>query len=114
MGWEAPEGLTKQFSVILLRDRNEPPEISHQIEATRLLALNEIDRVLEIHADGKGKLARMLSAMYVGDLASVYLAILRGTDPMPVETINKIKQEMTRTFNALEKLDEETRRIIGA
>jgi glucose/mannose-6-phosphate isomerase len=114
MGWEAPEALTKQFSIILLRDQNEPPEIRHQIEATRLLALKEIERVLEIHADGKGKLARMLSAMYVGDLASVYLAVLRGTDPMPVETINKIKQEMARRFNALEKLEEETRRIIGA
>jgi len=114
MGWEAPEALTKQFSTILLRDRDEPPEIRHRIEATRLLALNKTQKVLEIHAEGEGKLAKMLSAMYVGDLASVYLAILRGTDPMPVETITKIKKEMARRFNAIERLEEETRKIIGA
>jgi len=114
MGWEAPEPLTKKFSTILLRDRNEPPEIRHRIEATKLLALNKTQKVLEIHAEGEGKLAKMLSAMYVGDLASVYLAILRGTDPMPVETITKIKKEMARRFNAIEKLEEETRKIIGA
>jgi len=114
MGWEAPQTLTKKFSTILLRDRNEPPEIRHRIEATRLLALNKTQKILEIHAEGEGKLAKMLSAMYVGDLASVYLAILRGTDPMPVETITKIKKEMARRFNAIEKLEEETRKIIGA
>jgi glucose/mannose-6-phosphate isomerase len=114
MGWEAPETLTKNFSIILLRDKDEPPEIRHRIEATRLLALGKARKVLEIHAEGEGKLAKMLSAMYIGDLASVYLAVLRGTDPMPVETISKIKKEMERRFNAIGKLDEEARRIIGA
>ncbi len=114
MGWEAPEALTKQFSTILIRDNNEPPEIRHRIEATKLLALSKTQKVLEIHAEGKGKLAKMLSAMYVGDLTSVYLAILRGTDPMPVETIAKIKKEMERRFNAIEKLEKETRNMVGA
>lgn len=104
MGWEAPEALTKKFSVILLRDLNEPPEIKHRIEATKSLALHKAWEVLEIYARGERKLARMFSLLYVGDLTSIYLAILRGTDPSPVEVIDKIKLEMGKRFNLVERL----------
>jgi hypothetical protein len=49
----------------------------------------------------------MFSVLHVGDFASVYLAILHNTDPTPVETINKIKEEMRKKFNVVEKLKKE-------
>jgi glucose/mannose-6-phosphate isomerase len=107
VGWEASEALTKCFSILLIRDRNEPPEIKNRIEATKALALNKAQKVLEIYARGESKLARMFSVLQVGDFASVYLAILRNTDPTPVETINKIKEEMRKKFNVVEKLKKE-------
>jgi len=111
MGWEAPEAVTKQFSVVLLRDRKEPPEIKHKIEATKDLALKKAQKILEIYARGEKNLAKILSILHVGDLASVYLAILRKTDPTPVETITKIKKEMTRRFDIIRKLEEKMRKI---
>jgi len=107
VGWEASEALTKHFSVLLIRDREEPPEIRHRIEATKSLVLHKAQKVLEVHARGESKLARMFSVLFVGDLASVYLAILRNTDPTPVETIGKIKEEMRKRFNAIERLKRE-------
>jgi glucose/mannose-6-phosphate isomerase len=107
VGWEASETLTKCFSILLIRDRNEPPEIKNRIEAIKSLALTKAQKILEIYAKGESKLARMFSVLHVGDFASVYLAILHNIDPTPVETINKIKEEMKKKFNVIEKLKKE-------
>ncbi|RLI44131.1 bifunctional phosphoglucose/phosphomannose isomerase [Candidatus Bathyarchaeota archaeon] len=107
VGWEASEALTKCFSVLLIRDRDEPPEIKSRIEATKSLALNKAKKVLELYARGESKLARMFSVLHVGDFVSVYLAVLRNIDPTPVETIDKIKEEMRKKFNLIEKLEKE-------
>lgn len=111
MGWEAPETLTKQFTIVLIRDPDEPPEIRHKIEATKRFALNKTRRILEIHSRGKSPLAKMFSAMHIGDLASVYLAILQGTDPTPVETITKIKKELKIKSNIEDKIIKEIQKI---
>lgn len=110
VGWEAPEALTKKFSIVLLRDLNEPPEIRHKIEATKLLALHKAWEVLGVYASGETKLGRMFSLLYVGDLVSVYLAILGGTDPSPVEIIDKIKLEMGKRFNLVARLKVEAQK----
>jgi hypothetical protein len=39
----------------------------------------------------------MLSAVCIGDFTSVYLALLRGVDPTPVETISLLKARMQRS-----------------
>ena len=107
VGWEASEAITKRFSVLLIRDREEPPEIKHRIEATKSLVLHKAQKVLEVYARGETKLARIFSVLFVGDLASVYLAILCNADPTPVKTINKLKEEMRKRFNTIERLKRE-------
>ncbi len=107
VGWEASENLTKNFSVILIRDRHEPSEVKHRIEMTKMHALKKAHKVLEIYATGKTKLARMFSVLHIGDLVSVYLAILRNVDPTPVATISKIKTEMKKKFDIAKKLEAE-------
>lgn len=112
VGWEVSEDLAKKFSVILIRDHDEPPEIKHRIEMTKLLALHKAQKVLEIYARGKGRLAKMFSVLLVGDLVSVFLAILQGVDPAPVKTIDLIKREMNRKFDVAGKLDGKIRKMI--
>lgn len=107
VGWEASEDLTKNFSVILIRDRDEPAEVKHRIEMTKLHALKKAHKILEIHATGKTKLGKMLSVLHLGDLVSVYLAILRNIDPTPVRTITTIKTEMKKKFDVAKKLEAE-------
>ena len=50
-------------------------------------------------------MANMLSAILVGDLASVYLAILRGIDPTPVKTIEKLKAEIAAKSASIRLLE---------
>jgi glucose/mannose-6-phosphate isomerase len=111
VGWEASEALTKNYSVILIRDPDEPPEIRNRIETTKSLALHKAKKVLEIHASGKGKLAKMFSVLRVGDFTSVYLAILQKVDPTPVKIIDRIKMEMKKRFDVTEKLQAEIQKM---
>jgi glucose/mannose-6-phosphate isomerase len=48
----------------------------------------------ELRAEGEGSLQRVFHAIHVGDWASVYLSLLLGRDPSPVEAIQKLKQRM--------------------
>jgi len=112
VGWEVSEDLAKKFSVILIRDHEEPPEIKHRIEMTKMLALHKAQKVLEIYARGKGRLAKMFSVLLVGDLVSVYLAILRRIDPAPVKTIDVIKREMSKKFDVAGKLEGAIRKMV--
>ena len=107
VGWEAPEILTKNYSIILIRDPNEPPEIRHRIETTKSLVLHKAKKVLEINARGEGKLAKMFSVLRIGDFTSVYLAILQGVDPTPVKIIDEVKRALGKKFDMVEKLKAE-------
>jgi glucose/mannose-6-phosphate isomerase len=82
------------FSVVLLRDSMEPVEIADRVELTREVAFSRARVVAEVRARGEGRLARMLSTMYVGDYVSLYIAFLRGLDPAPIEMIEDLKLSM--------------------
>jgi len=111
VGWEASENLAKMCSVLLIRDHNEPDEIKNRIEATKSTALRKASKILEIHAEGKQKLAKMFSILTLGDFTSVYLAILRGIDPVPVKTIDEIKMAMKKKVNAIEIVEKEIQKM---
>jgi glucose/mannose-6-phosphate isomerase len=95
VGWAGRRSLRKPFGVLLLRDSAEPPEIRKLIEATRDQIFRDgAAAVVEVWARGRGTLARMLSTLYVGDFASVYLGILYGVDPTPTKNIDELKKHL--------------------
>lgn len=94
VGWEKPGKTYRRFSAIIIRDKNEPSEIKDRIEATKDLLAGKIAGIYEIWSTGVGKLAKMLSTTLIGDFTSVYLAILRGVNPTPVETISILKKKL--------------------
>jgi glucose/mannose-6-phosphate isomerase len=111
VGYEAPEDINKMQTIILIRDPEEPIEIGSRIETTKNLAFSKAQKVLEIWADGKGKLAKMLSVLIVGDYASVYLAILQNKDPTPVNIISKVKEELAKKTCMKEQFEAELQKI---
>ncbi len=113
VGWEASEDLTKNFSVILLRDRKAPPEIKYRIELTKSLVSDKARNVHEVYARGEGRLARMLSLKFMGDFLSVYLAILRGVDPTPVRSIQVVKRGIRERFDLAGRLRAEIENILS-
>lgn len=111
VGYEAPEALNKVQTIILIRDPQEPTEIRNRIETTKNLAFTRANKTLEITAEGKGKLAKMLSVMCTGDYASVYLAILQNKDPSPVKIIDKVKTELAKKGGMKQKFDAELAKL---
>ncbi|MBS7647637.1 MAG: bifunctional phosphoglucose/phosphomannose isomerase [Candidatus Bathyarchaeia archaeon] len=96
VGWESVEKPAKFFSAVFIRDENESPEEKCRIEATKDLISGATKGVYEVWGRGRGKLAKILSSILVGDFTSVYLAILRGIDPTPVESISTLKKKLEK------------------
>ena len=93
VGWEHPE-LTKEFYVVFLRDRNDQPKNQRRIDVTKELMAGRVAGMTDLWAEGESSLARLLSLVYPGDLASYYLALLYGVDPSPIQVIDRLMQEL--------------------
>ncbi|MCL2358841.1 MAG: bifunctional phosphoglucose/phosphomannose isomerase [Nitrososphaerota archaeon] len=94
VGWEGRGEQCRWFSVIFIRDKAEPIEIETRIETTKSI-MERIGLItFDLEVQGECTLAKMLSTILVGDFLSVYLAVLRGTDPVPVLTINHLKETL--------------------
>jgi glucose/mannose-6-phosphate isomerase len=50
--------------------------------------------VREFSGEGRTRLSRILWLVSLGDLASVYLALLKGVDPTPVTSIQRLKRSL--------------------
>jgi len=111
VGYDAPEAISKQHSVILIRDTQEPSEIRNRIETTTDLVFGRANKVMEIMAQGKGKLAKMFSVLCTGDYASVYLAILQNKDPTPVKIIDRVKGELAKKTRMKEQFETELAKL---
>jgi glucose/mannose-6-phosphate isomerase len=62
------------------------------------LAAEEIERVgaaaIKVQTQGESRLERVLSAVLLGDLASVYMAVLAGMDPSETPALTRFKQQL--------------------
>jgi glucose/mannose-6-phosphate isomerase len=94
VGWEGRGEQSKWFSIIFIRDSDEPVEIESRIETTKQIMERAGLMMFDLEVQGKSTLAKMLSTIVVGDFVSIYLAVLRGVDPTPVKTINILKDTL--------------------
>jgi glucose/mannose-6-phosphate isomerase len=97
VGWEEGKEFARCFSVIFIRDAEEPAEISERIEFTKEIVCKNRVRLFEVWSKGKSSMAKMASVICAGDFTSVYLAILRRIDPTPVKTITFLKERLKAT-----------------
>jgi glucose/mannose-6-phosphate isomerase len=111
VGWEQARELAKWFSVIFIRDAEEPKEISERIEFTKEIISKGTAKLSELWSSGKSNLARMSSVICIGDFTSAYLAVLRGIDPTPVRTIASLKERLKKT-GVKDKTVRELRKLV--
>jgi glucose/mannose-6-phosphate isomerase len=88
--WERGRDAAPLVGVFLV-DPDQHPRVHSRIELTAA----EVERagapVISVEARGDSRLERVLSLVLLGDLVSVYLAVLEGVDPTPVEPIERFK-----------------------
>ncbi|MDD3628436.1 MAG: bifunctional phosphoglucose/phosphomannose isomerase [Actinomycetota bacterium] len=96
VGWERLKGVTGKFIILILRDEDESSRIKARIDITSGLIKDNVSTIVDIPVEGKSKLAKALSGIYLGDITSVYLALLFEVNPTPVEKIESLKAELKK------------------
>jgi glucose/mannose-6-phosphate isomerase len=94
VGWEAARALGR-FGFVLLDDPGAHPRNRLRTELTAGIVKAAGDVVL-VRARGETRLERLVSLVLLGDLVSIYLAVLRGQDPVEIETLDALKAELAR------------------
>jgi glucose/mannose-6-phosphate isomerase len=89
VGWSAPFG--ERFVVIGLRHDGEHAEISPRFPLSFDIARASGAEVEEVHARGQSALSRLMTLIAMGDVMSVYLALVNDVDPTPVAVIERLK-----------------------
>ena len=92
-GWERGRAMAP-LAGVFLGDPDQHPRVKRRIE----LMAAEVDRtgapVVQLDARGESRLERVLSLVLLGDLVSVYLAVLAGVNPTPVEALERFKASL--------------------
>jgi glucose/mannose-6-phosphate isomerase len=95
VGWDGAPTLGS-FLAVFLEDTDQHPRTRRRIQLTLELIASRGAETLTIESTGDSPLARLLSLVLLGDLVSIYLAVLRGIDPTPVKVIDQLKAELER------------------
>ena len=92
-GWERGRELAPLAGVFLC-DPDQHPRVKRHVD----LAAAELERagapVVQAHTRGESRLERVLSAVLLGDLVSVYMAVLAGVDPTPTPALTRLKGQL--------------------
>ncbi len=96
VGWEAMPQLTRDaLGIVALTEVGDHPRVENRLAHSRALTEAAVPWVAEVAAEGDTPLARLVSLVVVGDLVSFMLAGIAGVDPVPVDTIEKLKKLLT-------------------
>jgi glucose/mannose-6-phosphate isomerase len=79
------------LSAVFLEDPDQHPRVQNRIELTAAEVESAGAPVVRVEARGDSRLERVLSLVLLGDLVSVYLAVLDGVDPTPVDPLERFK-----------------------
>jgi glucose/mannose-6-phosphate isomerase len=91
VGWAAAE---RRLAAVFLQDPHEDPRIARRVEVTAELAQSGAAAVERVTAQGETRMERLVSLVLLGDLVSLYLAVLRGVDPVHVAAIDTLKAKL--------------------
>lgn len=96
VGWEEMVNTSREFFLMTLRDSTENPQLSKRFVATKELISDRFSGFIELESQGRSRLAKLFSLIYLGDFISVYLALLNGIDPTPVDRIQVLKSRIAK------------------
>ena len=87
--WPAADG---RLAILL-----EDPAANARLRRRFELTADVVGGAERMSIEGDSAAERLLSLVLLGDLASVYLAVLLGRDPVPVVALDRFKEELAAT-----------------
>jgi glucose/mannose-6-phosphate isomerase len=91
VGWAGAE---RRLSAVFLEDPQAEQRVVRRVEVTAELAAEGAAVIERVSARGETRLERLVSLVLLGDLVSLYMAVLRGVDPVSVRAIDVLKERL--------------------
>jgi glucose/mannose-6-phosphate isomerase len=91
VGWHHARDKLMAF---ILESTNDQARIARRLDVTEGVMAEAGVKALRIRGRGESAFAQIMSLVLLGDLASVYLAVLGGVDPTPVAEIESLKDRL--------------------
>jgi glucose/mannose-6-phosphate isomerase len=89
-GWARGRSMAP-LSAVFLEDPDHHPRVRRRVDLT----VEEVEHAgapaVRVASQGESRLERVLSLVLLGDLVSLYLAVLTGVDPTPTEALDRVK-----------------------
>jgi glucose/mannose-6-phosphate isomerase len=95
VGWGGAPDLGR-FAAVFLDDSDAHPRLRDRLALTRELVAPSATATFVVTSRGSTAVERVLSLVLLGDLVSLYVAVLRGVDPTPVAAIDELKSRLAK------------------
>jgi len=93
-GW-TKQPTDKPYGVVELRSSLEHPQIQKRFAVTGRLLSGMRPEPISVEVEGESVPEQLFWGVMLGDMMSIYLAVLGGTNPTPLEFVDKLKQALT-------------------
>jgi glucose/mannose-6-phosphate isomerase len=93
VGWEGALEAGR-WAALFLDDSDAHPRVKARMEITERLIADSAALSLRIETRGQTTVERVISLVLLGDIVSIYLAVLSGVDPTPVRMLDQVKAEL--------------------
>lgn len=95
VAWTGAEEFSN-FGVVFLADTGLHARVRKRFELTADFISARAGSVDMVAPQGESRVERLFSLVLLGDLVSLYLAVLRGVDPIAIDPIEELKAELAR------------------
>lgn len=93
MGWSS-HPVEKPFAVVEIRSNLEHERVQKRFVVSERLLSGKRPAPIVVEPVGDTVLKQLLWGIAMGDFVSVYLALLNGVNPTPVDLVEKLKHEL--------------------
>jgi glucose/mannose-6-phosphate isomerase len=93
VGWEGAPSLGR-FSAVFLDDCDLHPRVRERIRLTQELIGDNAAVTERVESVGETAIERLVSLVLLGDLVSIYMAVLAGRDPAQIDVLHELKRRL--------------------
>jgi glucose/mannose-6-phosphate isomerase len=90
IGWSS-HPIDKPFAVVEIRSNLEHPRVQKRFTVSERLLSGKRPAPLVVTPQGDTLLQQLVWAITMGEFVSIYLALLNGVNPTPVDLVEKFK-----------------------
>ena len=91
-GWERPD----ELAAVFIEEPGQDPRLRRRMEATAEIVAEAGAPAHRVEAPGETPFERVMALVLLGDLVSIYLAVLDGMDPTPTAALDRLKEQVAQ------------------